>query len=114
MTTEIIFEVKPKSVVDLYGMRERDFVDKIVAYETKPHSEQLVYKGLGLLVQCSQNSYGFVYHRTLLKGQRTQATFKGTTRFIATKNALEAGRRVFMFKSFEEFLTHAAEYANRY
>jgi len=105
MVTQIVLN-DPTNIVDISCLSDQDFDGKIVVYETKSHSDEL---GLGVLVQCTDNQYGFVYHRTLINGKRCNAAFKGYTKFIAIKYALEAGRKIFMFKSFEEFVNHAAE-----
>ena len=97
---------------DINDMRDEEFRDNIIVYTTKPHGG--TKKGLGILVQCTDHKFGFVYHNKLIKGKRICTTFKGDTPREAILAAIKTGRKVIIFASFEEFVCYAAENASRY
>jgi len=112
---QIINEKPPVNIlkIQICECSDTDLENAIIAYETKPHTSCQA-KGLGILIQCTDHEYGFVYHKTLLKGHRREVKFKACNPQRAIQNALNMDRDVFIFKSFEEFIQYSAKCACEY
>lgn len=104
-----------KSVVYFDDLAEYNLADCVVAYETKPHTEGNSY-GLGVLVEIERcKKYGFRYHKDLvLNPESTRHTFSRKTRKCAVEAAMAAGREVYIFNSFREFVEYSTNNALEY
>lgn len=103
-----------KSVVYFDDLAEYNLADCVVAYETKPHTEGNSH-GLGVLIELGCKKYGFRYHKDMvLNPGSTRNTFSRNTRKSAVEAAMAAGRDVYIFNSFREFVEYSTNNALEY
>ena len=103
---EIIEELPLQTkVVTIKQMFAESGSNDIIAYVTSGN------KGLGILCSFPDDTYGFVYHKHLVKypfsdiSLRQRVYFEATSKTQCIKNVLNAKRKLYVFENFMELLT---------
>lgn len=96
---------KEPPVIELKNLFNLTGTDSIIVYVTKGN------KGLGILQSKPQkNSYGFMYHSDVITGNHSKYTYVADSHSSCIDLALKANRKVYVFSSFQEFLSFAADH----
>lgn len=76
-----------------------------IAYETAQKT------GLAILTEQTFNrQYGFAYHSGVIRGIFSNLKYTSSSKANCVIKALDAGRTVILFESFEEFLQYSINY----
>ena len=106
---QIVLDKSKIATVEIGNLFDSASSEGIIAYET------LRKNGLGVLFsRNSDNMFGFMYHHHFIYSASTVKytvhglKFQSSNRLDSIRLAVEAGRTVFVFDDFNEFVLHAA------
>lgn len=100
---EIINKQYETETVNIYNVNIFEDNNPIIAYVTSGG------KGLGISSRLDNGYYGFYYHKDLVFNDKSRPKFIASTKMASLIKVLDAGRSLFLFSTFEEFVTFAAK-----
>lgn len=94
--------VEPITIKEMYS-RGIAGHDSVIAYVTTSGT------GLAILVEKGNGNYGFVYHRDAVLRNCIRLKYECTTKTGSLRKAIQAGKSVYLFETFNEFVKFAAD-----